>query len=107
MGIDKYIVYTSFSVETRQSLLKRDVRRTWFMLFSKWSGKYGAPVRKHPSADPDQSHKKCTELQFAALQAMSALLCCGRCFDVEELGEDGPLYQWLDVMLDSPDERVR
>lgn len=94
-------------METCQSLLKRDLRRNLFMLFSTWSGKYGAPVRAHPGVDSDQSHKKCTELQFAALQAMSALLCCGPCFDCQGLAEDGPFYQWLDVMLESQDERVR
>lgn len=77
------------------------------MLFSAWSGKYGVPVRRAQNSNSvDLSNKKGTELQFAALQAMSALLCCGPCFDAEGLAEDGPYYQWLDVMLESTDEKV-
>lgn len=95
------------SVETCQSLLKRDLKRNLFMLFSTWSGKYAVPVKKtQSSTNVDLSSKKGTELQFAALQAMSALLCCGPCFDAEGLAEDGPYYQWLDVMLESSDEKV-
>lgn len=73
------------------------------MLFSTWSDKYGFPVKRAQNSSVD---KKGSELQFAALQAMSALLCCGPCFDVEGLAEDGPYYQWLDMMLESSDERV-
>lgn len=96
-----------FVVETCQTLLKRDLKRNLFMLFSTWSGKYGVPVRRTQNSNgADLSNKKGTDLQFAALQAMSALLCCGPCFDVEGLAEDGPYYQWLDVMLESSDEKV-
>lgn len=90
-----------------QTLLKRDLRRNLFVLFSTWSGKYGAPVRQSGQTETEQGHKKCTELQFAALQAMSALLCCGPCFDCVGLTEEGPFYQWLDLMLESMDEKVR
>ena len=34
------------SVERRRSLLKRDLRRHLFYLFSSWSGRYGAPFDK-------------------------------------------------------------
>lgn len=47
------------------------------------------------------------ELQFVALQALSAVLCCGPCFDPSILAEEGPLYPWLDTMLASKDEKVR
>lgn len=77
------------------------------MLFSAWSGKYGVPDRRAQNSNSvDLSNKKGTDLHFAALQAMSALLCCGPCFDAEGLAEDGPYYQWLDVMLESSDEKV-
>lgn len=75
------------------------------MLLSIWSGKYGAPVR-HGNQNEEQPHKKCTDLQFSALQAMSALLCCGECFDSQGLGDDGLFYEWLDVMLGSSEEQV-
>ncbi|XP_071055767.1 protein furry isoform X2 [Onthophagus taurus] len=96
----------SFSLETCQTLLKRDLRKNLFMLFSTWSGKYGLPFRQTPNLEGDQSHKKCTELQFAALQAMSALLCCGPCIDPDGLADDGLFYQWLDILLNSSEERV-
>lgn len=46
------------------------------------------------------------ELQMAALRATSALLTCGPCFDSQALSEDGFLYQWLDAMLGSKDNKV-
>ncbi|XP_017780111.1 PREDICTED: protein furry isoform X2 [Nicrophorus vespilloides] len=96
----------SFSLDTCQTLLKRDLRKKLFSLFSCWSGKYGAPIRTASTPDVEPSPKKCTDLHFSALQAMSALLCCGPCFDPQKLTEDGNLYKWLDVMLDSNEEKV-
>ncbi|KAK9739122.1 Cell morphogenesis N-terminal [Popillia japonica] len=97
----------SFSLETCQTLLKRDLRKNLFLLFATWSGKYGVPFAPITSPDSDQSHKKCTELQFSALQAMSALLCCGPCIDPEGLEyNEGDFYQWLDNMLNSHEEKV-
>ncbi|XP_055323770.1 protein furry isoform X11 [Sitodiplosis mosellana] len=46
------------------------------------------------------------KLQFSALQAMSALLCCGPCFDPQYLTEEGLIYPWLDSLLISMDEKV-
>lgn len=37
---------------------------------------------------------------------MSALLCCGPCFDSQYLTEDGLIYPWLDSLLISMDEKV-
>jgi hypothetical protein len=37
---------------------------------------------------------------------MSALLCCGACFDTQNLGEEGNIYQWLDMLLTSTDDKV-
>lgn len=31
-------------------------------------------------------------------QAMSALLCCGPCFDPHYLSEEGIIYPWLDLV---------
>ncbi|KAF5278115.1 hypothetical protein FQR65_LT03631 [Abscondita terminalis] len=95
----------SFSLETCQTLLKRDLRRNLFNLFSTWSGRYGTLVRQG-SVDLEQACKKSTDLQLTALQAMSALLCCGPCFDPQGLAEDGPFYHWLDVMFESLEEKV-
>lgn len=40
------------------------------------------------------------------MQAMSALLCCGPCFDSQYLTEDGLIYPWLDTLLISTDDKV-
>lgn len=37
---------------------------------------------------------------------MSALLCCGPCFDGQYLTEDGLIYPWLDSLLISRDDKV-
>lgn len=93
-------------METSQTLLKRDLRRNLFMLFTTWSGKFSYPAHRSGQPEQDLGHKKCTELQFAAIQAMCALLCCGPCFDSLALAEEGLCYQWLDVMFESNDEKV-
>ena len=49
---------------------------------------------------------QCTELQMSALQAMSAVLCCGPCFDPNGLAEDDCYYAWLNMLLASQDDRV-
>ncbi|KAE8748600.1 furry [Frankliniella occidentalis] len=97
----------SFSLETCHTLLKRDLRRNLFSLFTGWTGRFGRALgvgQAQQEAQPDDS-AACTELQLSALQAMSALLCCGPCFDPEALSEDGALYPWLDMLLSSHDEK--
>ncbi|XP_014611009.1 PREDICTED: protein furry isoform X4 [Polistes canadensis] len=95
----------SFSLETCHSLLKRDLRRNLFMLFASWAGPYGRPLTSVSSLHEEE--KTCTELQFSALQAMSGLLCCGPCFNPQSLSEEGAiLYQWLDLLLASKDEKI-
>lgn len=90
-------------METCQSLLKRDLRSNLFSLFAGWSGKFGGALGM---ASPATDEKPCSELQLSSLQAMSALLCCGPCFNPQGLAEDGSLYPWLDMLLASRDEKV-
>ncbi|EFN81826.1 Protein furry-like protein-like [Harpegnathos saltator] len=95
----------SFSLETCYTLLKRDLRRNLFMLFASWAGVYGRPLTSTSSLQEEE--KSCTELQLSALQAMSGLLCCGSCFNPQSLSEEGAiLYQWLDLLLASKDEKI-
>ncbi|XP_046390276.1 protein furry [Ischnura elegans] len=156
----------SFPLERRHTLLKRDLRRNLFSLFSAWSGRYGCsmsgsstggysagmsmslygygfgPSSSGAPGSEGSSHllsssnvsasgggaggaggmgsgphgnssshgsasESCTELQLSALQAMSALLCCGPCFDPKGLCEEGGyFYPWLDLLLHSRDEKV-
>ncbi|XP_049542885.1 protein furry isoform X2 [Anopheles darlingi] len=46
------------------------------------------------------------KLQFSALQAISAVLCCGPCFEPAHLAEDGAIYSWLDMLMTSNDEKI-
>lgn len=90
-------------MDTRRSLLKRDVRRSLFSLFNNWVGSHCLPNTK-TTFEGDLNNKKHTELQLVSLQAMSSLLCCGPCFDT--LTEESPYYLWLDGLLNSTDEKV-
>ncbi|KAL1517075.1 hypothetical protein ABEB36_000886 [Hypothenemus hampei] len=94
----------NFTLDARRSLLKRDLRKSLFVLFTNWVGKYSLPNTKSLQMDSDVSNKKHVDLQFVSLQAMSSLLCCGPCFD--GLTEESPYYLWLDALLKSSDEKV-
>ena len=58
---------------------------------------------------PDSAHKKAhtQDLSFAALEAMSALVCSGPVFDPRGLGPSGYMYKWLRSMLSSKDARIQ
>lgn len=88
-------------METCHALLKRDLKQNLFNLFAGWSGRFGRPFGC--SAQQQDSD----ELQLSALQAMSALLCCGSCFNPQGLSEESVFYPWLDMLLASNDDKVR
>lgn len=106
------------AVETYPTLLKRNLRSNLFNLFRNWSGPYGSPLGCNAPViltvtttaagiTNETTMVSEEELQFASLQAMSAVLCCGPCFDAQNfLSEDGTLYGWLDTLLASKDEKV-
>ncbi|KAF4524722.1 hypothetical protein B566_EDAN013957, partial [Ephemera danica] len=112
----------SFSLDTRRLLLKRELRCKLFGLFTGWVGRFGLPLQqvstqRWPSSaaltnsmtlstTSQITEEPCTELEFAALQAMSSLLCCGPCFNPKGLGEEGIYYAWLDLLLDCSDEKA-
>jgi len=87
----------------RLRLFSPEMRYTLFYLFSNWCGMYGTQttetnqqIRPHKSA-----------LSFNALQAMSALLCCGPVFHSRGLDKENSLYGWLENMLHSGEPRVQ
>lgn len=108
------------AVESRRRLLKRELQRKLFTLLIGWVGRYGQPLQQaqrwpsavaltsstNMSAASVAPEEPCSELEFAALQAMSALLCCGPCFNPNYLSEDGIFYAWLDMLLNCSDEKV-
>ena len=94
----------SFSLEQRRNLLKKDLRKNLFYLFASWAGKYGQPFVKSSSTTPpvvNSSDPNPTDFEFSSLRAMIAVLCCGSSFDGSAMMEDGSLYTFLDILLES------
>ncbi|CAG0908931.1 unnamed protein product, partial [Cyprideis torosa] len=94
----------SFPLESREVLISTSLRDNLFRLFSEWVGHYRFEPQHGGQYKLDQPLT--TELEFQALQAMCAVLTCGRCFESKSLLEDGKLYSWLNQLLDSPEEKV-
>ncbi|XP_075160591.1 microtubule binding protein furry isoform X3 [Haematobia irritans] len=93
----------NFSLESSATLLTRDLKRNLFNLFATWCGNFSKPLGIVSQIGQTQEEEK---LQFSALQAMSALLCCGHVFYTPYLLDDGIIYKWLDMLLASKDEKV-
>lgn len=91
-------------MEACRTLFKKDLKKNLFLLLANWAGKYTISTIK-TSLENDSVNKKHVELQYAALQAMSSMICCGPCFD--SLSEESPYYLWLDGLLNSTDEKVK
>ncbi|XP_052897872.1 protein furry isoform X5 [Anopheles moucheti] len=90
----------NFSLESCGTLLSRELKRNLVNLFVGWSGSaYALPFAHGHHAEEEK-------LQFSALQAMSAVLCCGPCFDSGHLAEDGAIYSWLDMLMTSKDDKI-
>ncbi|KAL3879804.1 hypothetical protein ACJMK2_032086 [Sinanodonta woodiana] len=100
--IRNLIYYTP--VEYKKTLLSRELRYSLFDLFASWSGKFS-----HTSSALDKRLTKddnCTELELSAVRAMSAVVTCGPVFDSNGLNDDGYIYNWLDRLLSSHDDRI-
>ncbi|CAO1322409.1 unnamed protein product [Diamesa hyperborea] len=99
------IMIKNFSLEACSTLLSRDLKRNLFNLFASWCGQYAKPLGVASAAVTNNNSEE-EKLQFSALQAMVALLCCGSCFDTQNLAEDGNIYLWLDMLLGSNDDKI-
>ena len=93
-----------FSVEKRGNLLKKDLRHKLFFLFAAWSGRFGLPFDS--STTKVSFEGAATDFEFLALDSMISVLTCGPVFNDSALSEDGPIYQFLDSLLESKDSRV-
>lgn len=93
-------------MEGSATLLSRELKRNLFHLFSLWSGPFAKPLRQTHSSSSGTVNPEEEKLQFSALQAQSAILSCGPCFDAHYLAEDGILYSWLDLLLNTTDDKV-
>uniref|UniRef100_A0A1A9UFY5 Uncharacterized protein n=1 Tax=Glossina austeni TaxID=7395 RepID=A0A1A9UFY5_GLOAU len=90
-------------LESCATLLTRDLKRNLFNLFATWCGLFSKPLGITSQIGQTPEEEK---LQFSALQAMSALLCCGHVFYTPYLSDDGIIYKWLDMLLTSKDEKI-
>ncbi|KAK3869521.1 hypothetical protein Pcinc_025161 [Petrolisthes cinctipes] len=93
----------SFTLEQRQTLMPRTLRKSLFYLFASWSGIFGAPFGFKSG---DSANRQPTEFELVALQASSSVLCCGPAFDPHLLADDGNIYQWLDALLGSHHDKI-
>ncbi|ESO93945.1 hypothetical protein LOTGIDRAFT_105090, partial [Lottia gigantea] len=92
-------------LDLRKTLLSRELRYSLFHLFANWSGHFshtfGATDRRLSAKEETWN-----EQELCAVKAMSAVLCCGRMFDSNGLNDDGYIYNWLDTLLSSHDEKI-
>lgn len=100
----------SFNVENRSNLLGRDLRKNLFYLFASFSGNATANLFR-PNSMVSKHRKeegKLNELNLVGLQAMCSVLCCGPVFaETDCLLEESSYFEWLDMLLNSTDERLR
>ncbi|XP_037037722.1 protein furry isoform X7 [Bradysia coprophila] len=101
------IMIKSFSLESCATLLSRDLKSNLFNLFASWGLPFTKPlgIGSYHAGGTNNSVEE-GKLQFGALMAMSALLCCGPCFDPHYLSEEGIIYPWLDLMLTSTQDNI-
>lgn len=97
----------SFKLDSRPTLLSKELRRNLFYLFAHWTGKYANCIlgnkRQMLFVNDDYT---INDFELAALQAMSAVLCCGPCFDSHTLAEDSYIYYWIESLISAKDQRL-
>ena len=98
----------SFTLEQRETLIPRQLRKNMFYLFASWSGSFGVPfeTKSDSSKTSDFHNRPPTDFELGALQASCTVLCCGPCFDTQLVAEEGTIYQWLDILFNSYNEKV-
>ncbi|XP_065059033.1 protein furry homolog-like isoform X2 [Rhopilema esculentum] len=85
------------------NLLRNQTRHNLFLLLAGWCGHFNVSNFGTSKNNVAQS----SELEFSALEAMCALVCCGEVFDQKALEvSNGYLYKLLDTMLGSDNAKV-
>ena len=85
------------------NLLDNRLRHNLFLLLAGWCGHFN--VSTFGTSTSSTVHS--AELEFSALEAMCALVCCGEVFDQKALEvSNGYLYKLLDTMLGSDNAKV-
>ena len=98
----------SFTLEQRETLIPKHLRKNMFYLFASWSGSFGVPfeTKTDSSKSGDTLNRVPTNFELGALQASCTVLCCGPCFDNQLVAEEGTIYQWLDILFKSESGKV-
>lgn len=93
----------SIPTSMQTSLFRNQGRHHLFLLLASWCGHFN--VNSLGTSTRGSHHN--LELEFSALEAMCALLCCGQVFDQKALTvSNGYLYKLLDTMLQSTNGKV-
>ena len=95
---------SSFPLDKRKTLIRKELRKNLFYLFAGWSGRFGQLFGVNSRTSYPEN--TCTEFEFSALQAMLAVLCIGPCFEQNMFAEDGEVYKLLDLLLASEDPNI-
>ena len=95
---------SSFPLDKRRTLIRKDLRRHLFNLFAGWSGRFGQLFGMNTK--PANNDNTCTEFEFQALQTMLAVLCSGPYFDHSMFSDNGDVYKLLDLLLASEDINI-
>jgi len=103
---------SSFNVDNRTNLLSKDLRRNLFYLFASLSGhvtlnlfRSSSMISKHRKEESKLN--EITEFSYVNLKAMCSVLCCGSVFADHCLREESSYFDWLYMLLNSTDERLR
>ncbi|XP_065885600.1 protein furry homolog isoform X2 [Dysidea avara] len=91
--------------ERRLRLFTPNMRFSLFFLYSTSCGYFG--TMSEYDTKTMRNRRGFTNLSITALQAMSALLCCGPAFDLQGLAPGNYIYQWLNNMLHSNEPKVQ
>ncbi|XP_047125679.1 protein furry homolog-like isoform X1 [Hydra vulgaris] len=93
----------SIPISMQGSLLRNQGRHHLFLLLAGWCGHFNV----NNLGTTTQTGHHSVELEFSALEAMCALLCCGQVFDQKALTvSNGYLYKLLDTMFQSNNTNV-
>ena len=93
----------SIPTSGQANLLKNQARHNLFLLLAGWCGHFNISN----FGTSTRAVVRSAELEFSALEAMCALVCCGEVFDSKALEvSNGYLYKLLDTMLNSENAKV-
>ncbi|XP_067945247.1 protein furry homolog-like [Watersipora subatra] len=96
-----------FPAEHKDKLFNTELKYTLFNLLSSWSRSLGHMNPATMSVNWTYRTESFTDLELVAVEAMCAILGCGKIFDPTGISQaDGYIYPWLDRLLSCCDAQV-